>query len=70
MQLGAVIESVTKVPLGEFFKKRIFEPLGMVDTSFEISREDLGRLVPCFRFTGRGIHYTRTRLHTRQCLQL
>ena len=49
-----MIEAVTGVTLGEFFKRRIFDPLGMSDTSFDIAREDLGRLAPCFRFTGRS----------------
>ena len=53
MQLGAVIEEITGMTLGEFFKKRIFEPLGMSNTSFDIARENVDRLAPCFRFTGK-----------------
>ena len=53
MQLGAVIEEVTGMTLGEFFKKRIFDPLGMSNTSFDIERENVDRLAPCFRFTGK-----------------
>ena len=49
-----MIEAVTGMTLGEFFKERIFDPLGMSDTSFEIAREDVGRLAPCFRFKGRS----------------
>ena len=52
MKLGAVIEAVTGATLGEFFKRRIFDPLGMDDTSFDIARENIDRLAPCFRFTG------------------
>ena len=48
-----MIEAVTGATLGEFFKKRIFEPLGMSNTSFDIARENTDRLAPCFRFTGR-----------------
>ena len=48
-----MIEAVTGATLGEFFKKRIFEPLGMSNTSFDIARENIDRLAPCFRFTGR-----------------
>ena len=59
-----MIEAVTGMTLGEFFKKRIFDPLGMSDTSFDIAREDVGRLAPCFRFTGRshGRPKARTRM--------
>jgi len=42
--LGAVIEKVSGLPLDEFFQKRIFEPLGMKDTFFEIPKEKLDRL--------------------------
>ena len=49
-----MIEAVTGVTLGEFFKRRIFDPLGMSDTSFDIARENLGRLAPCYRFTGKS----------------
>jgi len=34
---GQVIESVTGRRLGEVFKTRIFEPLGMTDTAFELT---------------------------------
>jgi methyl acetate hydrolase len=34
---GQVIESVTGRRLGEVFKTRIFEPLGMTDTTFELT---------------------------------
>ena len=54
LKLGAVIEAVTGVTLGEFFKERIFEPLGMANTAFDVAGEDVHRLAPCFYFTGRS----------------
>ncbi len=41
--LSMLIERVAKTPLGEFFAKRIFEPLGMTRTSFE---PDDSKLLP------------------------
>lgn len=35
--LGQVIEGVTRERLGEVFRKRIFEPLGMTETSFDLT---------------------------------
>mgnify|MGYP002714188740 FL=1 len=35
--LGQVIEGVTGERLGEVFRKRIFEPLGMTETSFDLT---------------------------------
>jgi CubicO group peptidase (beta-lactamase class C family) len=35
--LGRVIEVVSGKPLGEFFKERIFDPLGMTDTGFYVT---------------------------------
>lgn len=56
--LGAVIEVVSEMKFGEFLKREIFEPLGMVDTDFYVPEEKLcrfaenyepkdGELVPC-----------------------
>jgi CubicO group peptidase (beta-lactamase class C family) len=35
-------------PISEFYRERIFEPLGMEDTSFTVAPADLHRLTPCF----------------------
>ncbi|MBQ8281229.1 MAG: serine hydrolase [Lachnospiraceae bacterium] len=43
--LGAVIEVVSGVSYGEFLKKNIFEPLGMVDTGFWVQEDKYDRLV-------------------------
>jgi CubicO group peptidase (beta-lactamase class C family) len=42
--LGAVIEKLSGEPLDRFFHSRIFEPLGMEDTFFQVPSEKLSRL--------------------------
>lgn len=42
--LGAIVEVASGMPLDAFFKTRIFEPLGMVDTHFFLPPEKAGRL--------------------------
>ncbi|WP_144112926.1 serine hydrolase domain-containing protein [Paraburkholderia sp. BCC1886] len=46
--LGVLIERVTGMPLGDFFRTRIFEPLGMRDTAFSIPDAQLGRLATAY----------------------
>ncbi|MET0464216.1 MAG: serine hydrolase domain-containing protein [Chitinophagaceae bacterium] len=43
--LGYVVEVVSGQSLDQFFKKRIFEPLGMNDTYFYLPKEKANRLV-------------------------
>ena len=43
--LGYLIEIVSGMPLDEFFRKRIFDPLGMDDTWFYLPKEKFTRLV-------------------------
>lgn len=35
--LGRVVEIISGKPLGQYFKERIFDPLGMVDTAFYVT---------------------------------
>lgn len=42
--LGVLISRVSGQSLGGFLSERIFEPLGMKDTSFHVTDEDLSRL--------------------------
>ena len=46
--LGHLIEVISGRPLDVFFRERIFDPLGMVDTGFWVRREDLNRLATMY----------------------
>ncbi len=41
--LGRIVEVVSGMTLDEFFRTRIFEPLGMTDTGFAVAEADLSR---------------------------
>lgn len=41
--LGRIVEVVSGKPLDVFFRERIFQPLGMVDTAFHVPPEKAGR---------------------------
>jgi len=43
---GVLIARVSGLPLPEFLAERIFEPLGMTDTSFHVPADKLDRLPP------------------------
>jgi CubicO group peptidase (beta-lactamase class C family) len=56
--LGRVIEVASGMPLDEFFRQRIFEPLGMRETGFALREEDRGRLAALTMFdpqTGQAV---------------
>jgi CubicO group peptidase (beta-lactamase class C family) len=38
--LGLIIEAITKKSLGEFMQERLWQPLVMIDTSFNIPEEE------------------------------
>ena len=46
--LGAVVQRVSGMPLGDFLEQRIFKPLGMNDTGFTVPADKLDRLVDCY----------------------
>lgn len=46
--LGYLVELTSGMSLDNFFRKRIFEPLGMADTYFSIPREKQNRLVVAY----------------------
>jgi CubicO group peptidase (beta-lactamase class C family) len=46
--LGYLVERVSGKSLAQFFKERIFEPLGMNDTYFYLPKEKFGRLVAAY----------------------
>jgi CubicO group peptidase (beta-lactamase class C family) len=47
--IGAVIEIITGKTLEEFYQERIFQPLGMNDTSFYLDKKKLGRFSCCYQ---------------------
>jgi CubicO group peptidase (beta-lactamase class C family) len=53
--LGAVVERVSGQPLDAFFQQRIFDPLRMVDTFFQVPTDKLDRLADCWTMApGKG----------------
>ena len=46
--LGRLVELVSGLALDEFFRQRIFEPLGMTDTGFHVPAEKLVRLASLY----------------------
>ena len=58
-----LVEVLADQPLGDFLSERIFEPLGMTDTAFGVSDDNLGRLSAMYGLpdlVGRGLHPTRS----------
>jgi CubicO group peptidase (beta-lactamase class C family) len=47
-----VVEVVSGMPFAEFLEKRMFGPLGMKDTTFYLSEEQLPRLATSYKKTG------------------
>jgi CubicO group peptidase (beta-lactamase class C family) len=52
--LGYLVEVVSGLPLNEFLKKRIFDPLGMHDTFFYLPKEKQVRLVNLYDVDSTG----------------
>jgi CubicO group peptidase (beta-lactamase class C family) len=46
--LGRLVEVVSGMALDEFFRTRIFEPLGMTDTDFHVHQESLDRFATLY----------------------
>jgi methyl acetate hydrolase len=55
LALGMVIETVSGLSLDVFLKSRIFDPLGMSDTSFSVAPENTPRVVTVHRRTESGL---------------
>jgi CubicO group peptidase (beta-lactamase class C family) len=51
---GRIAEVVTGEPLEKLLKKRLFDPLGMKDTTFYLTEKQLPRLAKSYRRTDRG----------------
>ncbi len=52
--LGRIVEIVSGMPLDQFFKTRIFEPIGMNDTYFYLPKNKQSRLVKVFTVDSTG----------------
>lgn len=52
--LGAVVETVSGMKLGDFFRARIFDPIGMEDTGFYVPEEKQTRLAQVYQRAGHG----------------
>lgn len=46
--LGRIVEVLSGQTLADFFRTRIFEPLGMDDTAFHVAEEELGRFTAVY----------------------
>ena len=47
--LGRIVEVASGMSLDEFFKQRIFDPLGMTDTGFFVPEDKHDRLMSCYQ---------------------
>jgi CubicO group peptidase (beta-lactamase class C family) len=52
--LGCLVEVLSGMTLNDFFRKRIFEPLGMSDTYFLVPKEKAARLVNLYKEDSTG----------------
>jgi CubicO group peptidase (beta-lactamase class C family) len=52
--LGTLVEVISGMSLDVFFQKRIFEPLGMVDTGFGIREDSRERLAKLYGYAEKG----------------
>jgi CubicO group peptidase (beta-lactamase class C family) len=51
---GRIAEVVTKEPLEKLMKRKLFDPLGMKDTTFYLTEQQLPRLAKSYRRTEKG----------------
>lgn len=49
---GYLIQVISGMPLADFLEERIFKPLGMVDTGFDVPAEKVDRLAQIYRSEG------------------
>ena len=52
--LGYLVGKISGVPFERFVKERIFTPLGMVDTDFQVAAGQEGRFAACYSATPKG----------------
>ena len=53
--LGRIVEVASGLTFDEFLRQRIFEPLGMKDTTFNVPDESMPRVVTLYRRTPEGL---------------
>jgi CubicO group peptidase (beta-lactamase class C family) len=53
--LGRIVEIASGMPLDQFLRQRLFEPLGMKDTSFSPSEAQAPRVVTMYQKTANGL---------------
>lgn len=54
--LGRIVEIASGIPFDRFLRERLFEPLGMADTTFYVAEKDVPRLVTVYRKVPDGLH--------------
>ena len=52
--VGYLVEKISGTKFEDFLRKRIFEPLNMVDTGFHVPREKMERFAACYSFDATG----------------
>ena len=53
--LGVIVQRIAGMPLHQFYAERIFSPLGMIDTAFDIAPDKTARLTDAWQFArGKG----------------
>ena len=58
--LGRVVEVASGLTFDEFLRQRIFEPLGMQDTAFNVPVDDASRVVTLYRRSSSGLELIET----------
>lgn len=66
---GYLVEVLSGMAFDEFLQTRIFDPLGMVDTGFEVPEEDFGRLAMIYTLPEGGNELTPVEGLTRGVMQ-
>ena len=51
---GYIVQKLSGMPFDEFLEKRIFKPLGMVDTAFYVPKEKLNRFAQMYSYDKEG----------------
>lgn len=52
--LALLIEKFSRMPANEFLQKRLFNPLGMKDTGYNLAKENQGRMMPVHMINEEG----------------